>query len=59
VNTFLFKRKDVSNEHRYTQIDIYVSIYTRIFKKTIREKSRNMFIISSLIYKARTFCTPL
>ena len=24
-------------------------------KKTVREKSRDMFIISSLIYKAKTF----
>jgi len=56
VNTFLFKRKDISNEHRYTQIGIYVFVYIREhLKKNVRKKSRDMFIISSLIYKARTF----
>jgi len=38
VNTFLSKRKDVSNEHRYIQIDIYVFVYTRTFKKKRSKK---------------------
>jgi len=38
VNTFLSKRKDVSNERRYTQVDIYVSVYTRTFLKNRSRK---------------------